>query len=124
MRIRQSLSVLYVAFLAIFLLQAGTAFAEQAEALKPIEHKYVCMVNDTVMDKPQIPATYEKKTYYGCCMGCVSGLQTDETLRTAKDPVTGNKVDKASAFIGSGPKGEALYFESQETFNTYFKQAK
>ena len=75
----------------------------------------VCMVNDTVMGKPQIPVAFEGKTYYGCCEGCVERIKTDASVRYTVDPVSGRKVDKAKAFIMAGRDGEALYFESQET---------
>lgn len=121
MKMRRLLSTLYIAVFTLVLLNAGQAFAEE---VKPVENHYVCMVNDTIMDKTQIPVEVEGKTYYGCCMGCVQGLKSEAALRTAKDPVTGNPVDKATAVIGVGQGGAALYFESQETFNTFFKQGK
>lgn len=66
--------ILY-AFFMLFI--AMPAFAEEAAQvsehwLKPVEAEYVCMVNDTVFEKPQIPVEVGDKTYYGCCMGCVS----------------------------------------------------
>lgn len=91
---------------------------------KPAAHEYVCMVNDSLMAKPQIPVVVDGKTYYGCCPMCSEGLKKDASLRTAKDPVTGNAVDKAKAVIGINAEGVALYFESQETFTAYFKQAR
>jgi hypothetical protein len=33
--------------------------------------------------------------------------------------VTGDEVDKATAFIIEGPEGQALYFESPETAQNY-----
>src|SRR3990170_8186978 len=79
----------------------------------------VCMVNDTVMEKLQIPVPFEGKMYYGCCEGCVERIKTDRSVRYAKDPVTGKEVDKAKAFIMEGPAGEALYFESSATAAKY-----
>lgn len=79
----------------------------------------VCMVNDRVFGKPQIPVEFEGKTYYGCCQGCVNRIKNDRSVRYSKDPVTGSEVDKATAFITEGPGGEALYFESRETATEY-----
>lgn len=79
----------------------------------------VCMVNDAVMGKTQIPVKYEGKTYYGCCEGCVETLKTDRSARYAKDPVTGREVDKAKAVILEGAGGAALYFESLDTASRY-----
>lgn len=78
----------------------------------PVE---VCMVNDKVMGRPQIPVEFEGKTYYGCCQGCVARIKFDRSVRYAVDPVSGKVVDKASAVILEGPGGEALYFESLDT---------
>lgn len=90
--------------------------------IKPVNPELVCMVNDSVMKGPQIPVPVEGKTYYGCCEGCVKTLQSDRSVRVAKDPVTGHEVDKAKAFILAGPKRKALYFESQETAREYLSK--
>ena len=77
------------------------------------------MVNDAVMAKQQIPVPHEGEMYYGCCEGCVKQLKNERGLRYSKDPVTGRDVDKATAFIMAGPKGQALYFESSKTARKY-----
>ncbi len=87
--------------------------------VKPIDPAEVCMVNDAVMGKPQIPVMVGDKTYYGCCNGCASTLQNKRHMRYSNDPLTGKEVDKASAFILTGPAGRALYFESSETALKY-----
>jgi len=75
----------------------------------------VCMVTDKVMGKPQIPVEVNGKTYYGCCKNCVGKLQSNPSIRSAKDPVSGAVVDKSRAFIMEGPGGDAIYFESALT---------
>lgn len=65
----------------------------------------VCMVNDKVSGKPQIPVEFEGKTYYGCCQGCVKRINEDRTVRYSTEPLTGREVDKATAFIVEG-RGE------------------
>lgn len=98
------------------LLAYSEAEAQKASAeASAVEASQVCMVNDSVMGKPQIPVAFEGKTYYGCCDGCVERLKTDRSARYSRDPVTGREVDKATAFIVEGPRGEALYFESAES---------
>ncbi|MBI5888529.1 MAG: TRASH domain-containing protein [Deltaproteobacteria bacterium] len=79
----------------------------------------VCMVNDTVMGKIQIPVKVNGKTYYGCCEGCVGKLKKIRSFRFSKDPVTGREVDKAKAYISKAPDGRALYFESMKTVEEY-----
>lgn len=86
---------------------------------KLVDPKTVCMVNDAVMGKGQIPVKHEDKTYYGCCEGCVEKIKTMRSVRYASDPVTGREVDKAKAVILEGPAGEALYFESLDTAGKY-----
>lgn len=113
---------LVMVLVSITIVSRAGATEQAAADIKPVETSLVCMVNDTVMGKAQIPVEVDGKTYYGCCMGCVERLKTDITARTAKDPATGNDVDKAKAIIGTGPKGEALYFESLQSFNTFMQQ--
>jgi YHS domain-containing protein len=102
---------------------AVTLGAEAApDAVKQVDPKTVCMVNDAAMGKPQIPIVIEEKTYYGCCDMCKQRLAQDEAVRFAVDPVTGEKVDKARAVIGERPDGSVLYFASAETFESYAKR--
>jgi YHS domain-containing protein len=98
---------------------AGETPQEEDTLLKSVEPDGVCMANDRIMGTPQIQVQVEGKTYYGCCPGCVKSLQSNRSVRFAKDPQTGREVDKAAAFIISGPAGKALYFESYETAQKY-----
>ena len=91
-------------------------------ALQRAEPRYVCMVNDRVFDKEQIPVEVEKRTYYGCCQMCKQALTERPELRSGTDPVSGKPVDKAKSVIGSLPDGSVLYFESEKTFTEYEKK--
>ena len=93
-------------------------------ALKRVETKKVCMVNNTVFEKDQIPVAVQGKTYYGCCEMCKERLAKDAGARTAVDPVTGKKVDKATAVIAAQADGKVLYFESEKTLAQYEKGRK
>ncbi len=120
-----SLTTLAVLCLAMVAGVAGPAFAAEngiRPALKQVETKKVCMVNNQVFDKDQIPVQVDGKTYYGCCEMCKERLAKDVEARTATDPVTGKKVDKATAVIAAQPDGNVLYFESQETLAQYGKK--
>jgi YHS domain-containing protein len=79
----------------------------------------VCMVNDQFMGKPQIPIAVEGRTYYGCCAMCKDRLGNDPKARTARDPVTGEQVDKATAVIVQDKTGKVMYFASEATLNRY-----
>lgn len=81
--------------------------------------KNVCMVNDSSMANEQIPIEVDGRTYYGCCPMCKERLGKEEAARYAFDPVSGRKVDKATAVIGALPGGRVLYFETIETFAAY-----
>ena len=82
-------------FLALFMaIIAMPAMAtETSHTLKPIEAKYVCMVNDTAFDKEQIAVEVDGKTYFGCCSMCEARLKKDTDIRSAVDPVSGVQVD-------------------------------
>jgi YHS domain-containing protein len=77
------------------------------------------MVNDRYMGTPQIPVPVGDKTYFGCCAMCKQRLETDATVRTGTDPVSGNHVDKASAVIARNASGKVFYFENEGTLRRY-----
>ena len=93
-----------------------------AEPLKHVPAKRVCMVNNTLFDKDQIPVAVDGKAYFGCCEMCKGRLAQDASLRESTDPVSGKPVDKAKAVIGAKPDGKVLYFESEKTFAAYQKR--
>ncbi|HEX5717400.1 MAG TPA: hypothetical protein VF179_14680 [Thermoanaerobaculia bacterium] len=110
---------LALAFVCLLALAFGVAQAGEKQELKRVETKKVCMVNNQVFEKDQIPIAVDGKTYYGCCEMCKERLAKDAAARTAVDPVTGKPVDKATAVIAAMPDGRVLYFESQETYEKY-----
>lgn len=121
------LTQLAMAALCALVLVAGlasTAFAagETSPVLKRVETKKVCMINNQVFEKDQIPVQVNGKTYYGCCEMCKERLAKDAEARTAVDPVTGKKVDKATAVIVAQTDGSVLYFESEATLAKYQKK--
>lgn len=79
----------------------------------------VCMVNNKYMGSTQYAVVVNDKTYYGCCENCKNRLMTDVEVRTAKDPVTGETVDKAIAVIARDSAGKVFYFANVETFSRY-----
>ncbi len=108
------LRTLWPGLLALtLLLGAGPA---TADPLTRVEAKRVCMVNDTLFPRDQIPVEVEGKTYFGCCEMCKGQLEHDASTRRAVDPVSGKTVDKATAVIGAAPDGKVFYFESEKTF--------
>ncbi|MBD3627736.1 hypothetical protein [Cyclobacterium sp.] len=88
-----------------------------------IPNELVCMVNDAFMGIEQIPVEADGKTYYGCCQMCVSKIsENTDNVRYATDPFSGEKVNKADAFIvfKPGQKTAVLYFASEGNYNAYF----
>ncbi len=89
----------------------------------------VCMINDEVLNSPGVAVEHNGKTYYGCCEMCKEKMKKDPSKYvTAKDLVSGQKVDKADAFI-YGLDGKAYYFANEanrkafaEDPDRYFKK--
>ncbi len=90
-----------------------------AGTLQRVEPRRVCMVNDRVYEKDQIPVEVDGRTYFGCCEMCKERLSRDAAVRAAVDPVSGAKVDKARAVVAADADGRVLYFESEETLARY-----
>ena len=86
-----------------------------------IPNEFVCMVNNAFMGIPQIAVEVEGKTYYGCCDMCEQKLKDSDEHRYAKDPLTGEQVDKATAFIVlTAPTSyQVAYFASEANFQRY-----
>ena len=97
----------------------GNAIGDISKRLTQIEAKYVCMINDDSYVKEQILVEVDGKDYYGCCMGCKAKLENDPNSRFAIDPVSGNRVDKATAVIGAAPNKDVYYFESLENLESF-----
>ena len=96
---------------------------EAKPALQEVDSIKVCMVNDQLFAKDQIPVEVEGKTYFGCCEMCKARLAEDEAIRHAVDPNTGATVDKATAVKAADASGAIFYFESSESFATYLSEA-
>jgi YHS domain-containing protein len=115
--------MLALPFLLIFSAVSGYASGEvstaQRSPLKPIEHKYVCMITNQAYEKEQIPVGIDSKTYYGCCEMCKETLLKEPDSRFAIDPVSGKKVDKALSVIGTTPEGKVYYFESIDNLKRF-----
>ena len=86
-----------------------------------LQTSLVCMINNEYMAKEQIPTVVNGKTYYGCCPACAEKLSNNHSTRSAKDPYSGEEVDKADAFIALKPnsKTEVHYFKSEQNYINY-----
>ena len=92
-----------------------------------ISHSKVCMVDDIFQgDFPSIPVLVNNNTYYGCSRKANEDLSKIDSLRLAIDPISKNKVDKATAWIAIHPDkdGKVIYFGSKETYHKFLKAIK
>lgn len=82
----------------------------------------VCMVNNRFLNSIQIAVPVNGKTYYGCCEGCVKVLKEDPSSHFTYDLLSGEHVDKATAFIigEPGTYEKVLYFKSETNAKEYF----
>lgn len=121
-----SLSILGLFMLGIIGYQVYRVFPSHSEleAGKHVENGLVCMVNDAYMGVEQIPVEVEGKTYYGCCEMCESKLKDSIHYRYATDPFTGEKVDKAEAYIVLQSSSDIgiHYFKSEENYEAYARK--
>jgi len=104
----------------MLLLISGLSYAIDS-LVKP---ENVCMVNNRYLGVKQIPVEVDGKVYYGCCKMCVGRIKNNESIRYAIDPVSGKKVDKATALILALKDGRVLYFESRENVERFLKSFK
>ncbi|MBZ0114790.1 MAG: hypothetical protein K8J08_20175 [Thermoanaerobaculia bacterium] len=102
---------------------ADEAEATQPAALQEVPANKVCMVNDQLFAKDQIPVEVEGKTYYGCCEMCKGRLASDAAIRQATDPLTGVNVDKATAVKAADETGAIFYFENAENLKSYLEKS-
>lgn len=118
----------FVVLMALMLLvpSAQEARAEDSEpsnrsgsALARADAEYVCMINDELFEKKQIPVVVDNKTYYGCCAMCEKTLRQNTRAPTAVDPVSGRPVDKATAVIGAASDRSVFYFESEANMRRF-----
>ncbi len=94
-------------------------FDKTTPSLSEVESKYVCMINDQIYNKEQIPVEVEGKTYYGCCKMCEAKLKSDPNSRESIDPVSNKKVDKALSVIGATQDGNVYYFENETNLKEF-----
>ena len=79
----------------------------------------VCMLQDTVQTQAGLEYEYQGKKYYLCCGGCLAAFKAGaEQYSTAVDPVTGARVDKATAPIYAY-RGRAYFFASEESLSQF-----
>jgi len=85
----------------------------QADKAEEVDRANVCMLEDRVQARPGLPEVYNGKIYYLCCPMCKKMFEKDpEKYSKARDPVSGELVDKATAPV-LAYKGQAYFFASE-----------
>ena len=120
----KSATLFSLSFVMLMLAVSASSIAQVGKqqtstSLSEVEPQYVCMVNDQLFVKEQIPVELEGKTYYGCCEMCKEKIKTDAASRESVDPVSGKKIDKSESVIGAAPDGSVYYFESEENLQKF-----
>lgn len=110
--------------LADLKMKQGAQRGKAEPGLTRVEARLVCMMNNRLFEKEQIPVEVGGQMYYGCCEGCKKALQQNAGLRSAIDPVSQKPVDKATALIGAKDDGTVLYFESEDSMRSYLTAQK
>ena len=59
------------------------------------------------------------KTYFGAGDAYASTLRMNAAARTAVDPSTSKKIDKASAVTFADASGRVFYFESENSYREF-----
>ena len=108
--------VLFIVPLAIWaLVETGRS----ETGLMRIVSSNSCMGSNQAQEKAQNYAIVDGKPYYGCTDMCIANLRQNAGFRYSRDPVSGKKVDKATAIVGARKNGQLLYFETEENFLSY-----
>lgn len=126
------LRIILAAFIFCFLTAMGAPVTvahaapknAPAQTIEPLKYSDVCMVQNRYGTMKMIPVEVDGKMYYGCCAGCVAKLKLNPAVRIAKDPVSGQDIDKSKAFIVGNIDGTVTYFESRETAEKFFTKRK
>jgi len=121
---RKTIFLRLIKYAAILLLVPlaiwGIVEAGRSEpALIRIASSNTCMGSNQAQEKAQDYAIIDGKPYYGCTDMCIVNLRQNAGFRYGRDPVSGKKVDKATAIVGARKNGQLLYFESEKNFLTY-----
>lgn len=121
----QSVKESYAANLRLEAIQASSSpesvrvTGPAAQWLKRVSLDEVNMVTNRHLGSRQASITIDGRNYFGAGSGYASTLQQNAAVRTAVDPYTNQKVDKASAIAYADASGRVFYFESEGSFRDF-----
>ncbi len=111
--------VFAIASLSVPFLPLLAQDAVKSGGVQRIDPRYTCFITKHRFDKPQLPVSVDGKTYYGCCDMCKAKLTKDPATRFDIDPVSGKKVDKATAVVGADAGGKIYFFENEQDLESF-----
>jgi len=111
--------ILYFSCAVLLAVTVAAAAPAPPQRIAKADVKHVCMIHNKAYPNVQKPVVLNGHTYYVYCDLCKAKLTKNAPLRYAIDPISGKRVDKATAVVGVKPSGELLYFESAATFAKY-----
>lgn len=91
--------------------------------LSKVSSDEVNMVTNRFENRKQEAVLLAGKTYFTTGAVYAKNLAENAAVRSAIDPVTNKKVDKADAVIFADASGKAFYFESEESFKNFIALA-
>ena len=97
----------------------SSSHSSPSEWLRRVEAGTVNMVTNRVVGAQQKGMNIDGKTYYVPGESYDWTLSNNLSLRYAKDPATGESVDKSEAVIFADASGRAYYFESEDSYRNF-----
>lgn len=92
----------------------------RSHALHVVRPEQVCMAHDRLHSHPVKVVLPDSRTYYSCSDESTEQLRQHDSVRVAKDPISGVTVDKATALLGASPHKDVFYFENEENLRNFF----
>lgn len=125
----QSVKESYAASLRLEALQAKNS-PESVQVTGPasmwltrVSPEKVNMASNRVSEERLSSVSIDGQTYFGASDGYASTLRMNAAARTAVDPFTNKKIDKASALTFADASGRVFYFESESSFREFVSLA-
>lgn len=87
--------------------------------LKRVSLEEVNMVSNRHIGTKQASISIDGRTYFGAGEGYASTLKENAAVRTAVDPYTNKRIDKASATAYADASGRVFYFESEGSYSDF-----
>ena len=99
---------------------AATSHAQQTYTGPITDRSKICMMQDSLQPRQGLEYKHDGKSYWLCCSMCEAKFkESPDAYANAKDPVSGAKVDKATAPAVYAFQGHAFFFESDANMKKF-----